>query len=73
VVDGEEITNKIPGIQEVANAPLLTDQMCLIHRDFKHFHGTGTKDFRVRRKVPSIMSAKVLSIMRANAGLVTPD
>jgi hypothetical protein len=29
--------------------------MCLIHRDFKHFNATNTKDFRTRRKVPSIM------------------
>jgi hypothetical protein len=47
--------------------------MCLIHREFKHFNGAKTKDFRVRRKVPSIMSAKVLSIMRADAHPVTAD
>jgi hypothetical protein len=47
--------------------------MCLIHSDFKQFGGANTKDFRARRKVPSIMSAKVLSIMRADAGPVTAD
>jgi len=31
------------------------DQMCLIHRDFKHFHTTKTKDFRSSRKGSSIM------------------
>jgi hypothetical protein len=36
-----------------ANQPVL--QMCPIHRYFKHFHGPETKDFRLRRKVPSIM------------------
>jgi hypothetical protein len=47
--------------------------MCLIHGDFKHFRGARTKDFRDRRKVSSIISAKVLSIMRADAALVTAD
>jgi hypothetical protein len=48
-------------------------QMCLIHGDFKHFQRARTKDFRGRRKVSSIISAKVLSIMRADAALVTTD
>jgi hypothetical protein len=47
--------------------------MCLIHRDFKHFRWPRAKDFHRRRKVSSIMSAKLLSIMPANAGQVTPD
>jgi hypothetical protein len=47
--------------------------MCLIHGDFKHFHGARTKDFRDRRKVSSIISAKVLSSMRADAAPVTTD
>jgi len=46
--------------------------MCLIHADFKHFQWSKTKDFRVCRKDSSIMWAKVLSIMRAEAGQVTP-
>jgi hypothetical protein len=47
--------------------------MCLIHADFKHFSRAGTKEFQQRRKVSSIMWAKVLSIMRANAGQGTFD
>jgi hypothetical protein len=47
--------------------------MCLIHRDFKHFPAAKAKDFQLRRKVSSIMRAKVLSIMRSNAAPVTPD
>jgi hypothetical protein len=47
--------------------------MCPIHRDFKHFSASKAKDFRFRRKVSSIMSAKLLSIMRADAVQVTPD
>jgi len=47
--------------------------MCPIHREFKHFPASKAKDFRFRRKVSSIMSAKLLSIMRANAARVTPD
>jgi hypothetical protein len=47
--------------------------MWLIHMDFKHFPAAKAKDFCRYRKVPSIMRAKVLSIMRANAGRVTPD
>jgi hypothetical protein len=37
--------------------------MCPIDADFKHFHAAEAKDFRLRRKV--------LSIMRADAGQVT--
>jgi hypothetical protein len=47
--------------------------MCGIHADFKHFHAPKAKDFRMCRKVSSIMLAKVLSIMPANAGPVTGD
>jgi hypothetical protein len=48
-----------------------THQMCLIHRDFKHFAGPNAKQFRHLRKVSSIMCAKVLSIMLPDAGRVT--
>jgi hypothetical protein len=47
--------------------------MCRIHADFKHFPGTGTKDFGLRRKDSSIMRAKLLSIMPANGWRVTAD
>src|SRR2546421_3656501 len=36
-VDDEEFTNKIPDIDEGAEHESEDDQMCLIHRDFKHF------------------------------------
>jgi hypothetical protein len=55
------------------DANLGTFQMCLIHKDFKHFPASNPKDFRLRRKVSSIMRAKLLSIMRTNAVRVTPD
>ena len=77
--DGEEITNKTSGIQDglkrvaggvAANQRI--DEMCLIHRDFKHFPWPKTKDFRNCRNDSSIMWAKVLSIMRADdAGLTS--
>jgi len=51
----------------------LAYEMCPIHADFKHFHTSKAKDFQLRGKVSSIMSAKVLSIMRTNAGRVTFD
>jgi len=51
----------------------LAAQMCRIYRDFKHFRPVEAKDFRTRRKVSSIISAKLLSIMRANAAPVTSD
>jgi hypothetical protein len=47
--------------------------MCLIHRDFKHFAAAKANDFRQLCKNSSIISAKVLSIMRANAGPVRTD
>jgi len=47
--------------------------MCLIQLEFKHFHAGKAEEFRQSRKVSSIMSAKLLSIMPANAGQVTPD
>jgi hypothetical protein len=47
--------------------------MCPIDADFKHFRWLKAKEFRRYRKVSSIMWAKVLSIMRADAGQVTPD
>jgi hypothetical protein len=45
--------------------------MCLIHLDFKHFHAVETEEFRHHGKVPSIMRAKVLSIMRSEGAPVT--
>jgi hypothetical protein len=47
--------------------------MCPIDADFKRFHETEAKEFRLRRKVSSIMRAKVLSIMPPDAGPVTSD
>ena len=71
VVDGEGFTNKIPDIEGSGNANRQGLQMCLIHRDFKHFAWPNTKQFRHLRKVSSIMHAKVLSIMRGDLGQVT--
>jgi hypothetical protein len=45
--------------------------MCLIHRDFKHFAASKANHFRQRGKDSSIMRAKLLSIMRAEAAPVT--
>jgi hypothetical protein len=46
--------------------------MCLIHSDFKRLLHRKAKDFRLSRKVSSIMSAKDLSIMTAgDAGLTS--
>jgi hypothetical protein len=45
--------------------------MCRFHAEFKHFPGGGTKDFGLRRKVSSIMRAKLLSIMLAGDGGLT--
>jgi len=39
--------------------------MCLIHSDFKRLLRRKANDFQHPRKVSSIMSAKVLSIMPA--------
>jgi hypothetical protein len=72
-VDGEEFTNKFPDIEESWNTGRQTQQMCLIHRDFKHLALSNARQFRRRRKVSSIMWAKVLSIMPVNAGQVTSD
>jgi hypothetical protein len=47
--------------------------MCLIHRDFKHFARTKAINFGQARKVSSIMQAKVLSIMQAEAGPLRRD
>jgi hypothetical protein len=46
--------------------------MCPILADFKHFRRPKAKEFRQCRKVSSIMQAKVLSIMSADEGPVTP-
>ena len=53
---------KLDGSGSGANR--LTHQMCLIHRDFKHFRRPKATDSPRRGKVSSIMCAKVLSIMR---------
>jgi len=47
--------------------------MCLIHRDFKHFAWAKAINFRPRRKVSSIMRAKVLSIMQAEGRRLRRD
>ena len=52
-----------------ANQP--THQMCLIHRDFKHFDASKANHFRLHGKDSSIMRAKLLSIMRASTRPVT--
>src|SRR6202021_52276 len=51
--------------RSAADAVRPIHQMCLIHRDIKHFPPPKAKDSRTRGKVSSIMCAKVLSIMRA--------
>lgn len=48
-------------------------QMCPIFKDFKHFRATEPYIFQERRKVSSIMRAKLLSIMRMNGGPVRTD
>jgi hypothetical protein len=50
-----------------------THQMCLIHGEFKHFATPITNHFQLCRKVSSIMSAKLLSIMPPDARRVTSD
>jgi len=55
------------------DANWLDYQMCLIHRDFKHFARAKAINFAERRKDSSIMPAKVLSIMRADAQAVRSD
>jgi hypothetical protein len=45
--------------------------MCLIHGDFKHFDASKANHFRLQSKDSSIMRAKLLSIMRAEAAPVT--
>jgi hypothetical protein len=47
--------------------------MCLIHREFKHFAPAKAINFADLRKESSIMRAKVLSIMRAEARAVRSD
>jgi hypothetical protein len=47
--------------------------MCLIHGDFKHFAAAKAIDFRLYCKNSSIMRAKVLSIMRADAQPLRSD
>ena len=70
-LDGEEFTNKIPDIEASWDANQQTHQMCLIHRDFKHFAASKANHFRPLRKDSSIMRAKLLSIMRARTKQVT--
>jgi hypothetical protein len=45
--------------------------MCLFYEDFKHRVGSKRKNFHNYRKISSIISAKVLSIMQTNTGRVT--
>jgi hypothetical protein len=71
VSDGEEFTNKIPDIEAGLSARRQPHQMCLIHGDFKHFAASKANHFRHRGKDSSIMRAKLLSIMRAEAAPVT--
>jgi hypothetical protein len=47
--------------------------MCRIDADFKHFWLRKARQFRRQRNLSSIMLAKVLSIMPANAAPVTSD
>jgi hypothetical protein len=54
-VDGEEFTNEIPTIKGDLKANQRTHEMCPIHADFKHFRAREAKEFRVSRKVSSIM------------------
>jgi hypothetical protein len=51
-----------------ANPPDVPDS-----RGLQAIQASKAKEFRRYRKLSSIMWAKVLSIMPANAGLVTPD
>jgi hypothetical protein len=48
-------------------------QMCLIHRDFKHFAPAKAINFGSCRKVSSIMQTKVLSIMRPEGAPLRRD
>jgi hypothetical protein len=50
--DGEEITNEIPGILGFARAHPQTDEMCLIHRDFKHLTGAKAINFELLSQGP---------------------
>jgi hypothetical protein len=60
------------GVEERPDANQQALQMCLIHSNFKHLLQRKANDFRFVRKVSSIMSAKVLSIMTAgDAGLTS--
>ena len=70
-VDGEEFTNKIPSIEGSGNANRQGLQMCLIHRDFKHFAQPNANTVRHLREVSSIMHAEVLSIMLRDRRQVT--
>jgi len=60
-----EIEGYSKGVEESPEANQQTLQMCPIHSDFKHLLHRKANDFRLSRKVSSIMSAKVLSIMWA--------
>ena len=67
--DGEEFTNKFPEIGGDGTKVRPTHQMCLIHCNFKQglissrLQRGIPDNFALRRKVSSIMRAKVLSIM----------
>jgi hypothetical protein len=71
--DGEEFTNKIPGILGAARAKPVAHQMCRIHRDFKHFAAAKAINFGWVSNLPSIMRTKVLSIMQNDARQLRRD
>jgi hypothetical protein len=55
---------KFPGLERRSRIREQTAEMCLIHRDFKHFARPKAINFASFCNVPSIMRAKLLSIMR---------
>ncbi len=65
------IEGYLEGVGGALKANQQTLQMCLIHSDFKHLLHRKASDFRLACKISSIMSAKVLSIMRAGDGGLT--
>jgi hypothetical protein len=65
------IEGHLEGVGRALKANQQTLQMCLIHSDFKRLLHRKANDFQLPRKVSSIMSAKVLSIMPAGDGGLT--
>jgi hypothetical protein len=74
-IKSQEFEEHLRGIQRASRRALKSNQqtlqMCLIHSDFKHLLQRKANDFQLTRKVSSIMSAKVLSIMTAGDGGLT--